>query len=138
MGTAALTRPEQHLRVAAELLSGSGSGSGSAGVASDAELVEQLRVAGRVARAAQRCALTAAAELTQRGVFAARGQRADTALADLLGVELTEARRVLTAAEQVCPAPVCRGQPLPAVLAGTAPRSTTDTPVCATSRRSPR
>jgi 5-methylcytosine-specific restriction protein A len=53
-------------------------------------------------------------------VFARLGQRPVTALADLLGVEHVEARRVVIAAEQVIPRVDLQGQVLPARLPATA------------------
>ena len=53
-------------------------------------------------------------------MFAQLGQRPVTALADLLGVEHVEARRVVTAAEQAIPRADLQGQVLPARLPATA------------------
>jgi hypothetical protein len=86
----------------------------------DAALIEMLRVGAAVERAAQRVGVQAVAALQRRGVFARLGQRAVTALADLLGVEHVEARRVVTAAEQVIPRVDLQGQVLPARLPATA------------------
>jgi hypothetical protein len=82
----------------------------------DAALIEMLRVGAAV----ERVGVQAVAALQQRGVFAALGQRPVTALADLLGVEHVEARRVVTAAEQVIPRADLQGQVLPARLPATA------------------
>ena len=83
-------------------------------------LIEMLRVGAAVERAAQRVGVRAVAALQRRGVFAQLGQRPVTALADLLGVEHVEARRVVTAAEQVIPRADLQGQVLPARLPATA------------------
>ena len=88
--------------------------------ADDAALIEMLRVGAAVERAAQRVGVQAVAALQRRGVFAQLGQRPVTALADLLGVEHVEARRVVTAAEQVIPRADLQGQVLPARLPATA------------------
>ena len=60
------------------------------------------------------------AVLQRRGTFTQRGQRPVTAIADLLGVEHVEARRVVTAAEHVGPRTDLQGQVLPARLPATA------------------
>ena len=86
----------------------------------DAALIELLRVGAAVERAAQRVGVQAVAALQRRGVFAQLGQRPVTALADLLGIEHVEARRVVTAAEQVVPRTDLQGQVLPARLPATA------------------
>jgi hypothetical protein len=86
----------------------------------DAALIEMLRVGAAVERVAQRVGVQAVAALQRRGVFAQLGQRPVTALADLLGVEHVEARRVVTAAEQVIPRADLQGQVLPARLPATA------------------
>ena len=114
MDTDQLAAPEELLQGAAELLSDLDP------AATDQELIDRLRFVAEVERAAQRCAVTTLAVLTQRGVFAARGQRPDTALVDLLGLEPVEARRVVTAAEHVCPRTDLQGQQLPARLPVTA------------------
>jgi hypothetical protein len=114
MGTEQLSGPEDLLRGAADLLSG------LEPAGTEQELIDRLRFAAEVERAAQRCMVNILADLTRRGVFAARGQRPDTALADLLGLELAEARRVVTVAEHCCPRTDLQGQPLPARLPATA------------------
>src|SRR3954454_1048560 len=86
----------------------------------DDALIEVLRVGAAVERAAQRVGVRAVAALQRRGVFARLGQRPVTALDDLLGVEHVEARRVVTAAEQVIPRADLQGQVLPARLPATA------------------
>src|SRR5919112_118542 len=86
----------------------------------DAALIELLRIEAAVERAAQRVGVHAVAALQRRGMFAQLGQRPVTALADLLGVEHLEARRVVTAAEQVIPRTDLQGQVLPARLPATA------------------
>jgi hypothetical protein len=88
--------------------------------ADDDGLIELLRVGAAVERAVQRVGVQAVAALQRRGVFARLGQRPVTALADLLGVEHVEARRVVTAAEQVVPRADLQGQVLPARLPATA------------------
>ena len=83
-------------------------------------MIELLRVGAAVERAAQRVGVQAVAALQRRGVFAQWGQRPVTALADLLGIEHVEARRVVVAAEQVVPRADLQGQVLPARLPATA------------------
>jgi Domain of unknown function (DUF222)/HNH endonuclease len=58
--------------------------------------------------------------LTRRGGFADRGYKPAQALADLLGWDLREARRRVTAAENVCPRTGLDGTELPARLPATA------------------
>ena len=61
------------------------------------------------------------ADLVRRGVFAERGYRDTvTAVADLLGWDRAEARRRVSAAEQVCPRTGLDGTALPARLPATA------------------
>ncbi len=93
----------------------------------DASLIEMLRIGAAVERAAQRVEVDAVAALQRRGVFAQLGQRPVTALADLLGIEHVEARRVVTAAEQVIPRTDLQGQVLPARLPATADAFTAGT-----------
>ena len=88
--------------------------------ASDDDLVAVLRVQAAVERELQRVAVDTVAALQRRGTFAERGQRPETALADLWGVERVEARRVVLAAEQVSPRVDLQGQVLPARLPATA------------------
>ena len=83
-------------------------------------MIELLRVGAAVERAAQQVGVHAVAALRRRGVFAQLGQRPVTALADLLGIEHVEARRVVIAAEQVIPRVDLQGQVLPAELPATA------------------
>jgi hypothetical protein len=66
----------------------------SPGSGDDAALIEMLRVGAAVERAAQRVGVRAVAALQRRGVFAQLGQRPVTAVADLLGIEHVEVRRV--------------------------------------------
>ncbi len=57
------------------------------------------------------------AEMLRQGVFAARGyQQVESAVADLLGVERSEAVQVVVAAEAVCPRSTLQGEVLPARL----------------------
>ena len=88
--------------------------------ATDTDLVDGLRISARIENQAQRFAVDTVAALTQRGVFARHGQRPEYAVADLLGVEHGEARRVVAAAEQARPRVDLQGQPLPPRLPGTA------------------
>ena len=88
-------------------------------------LLEMLRVGTAVERAAQQVAVRAVAVLQRRGTFARWGQRPVTALADLLGIEYAEARRVVTAAEHALPRTDLLGQVLPARLPATAAAFTT-------------
>jgi Domain of unknown function (DUF222)/HNH endonuclease len=60
------------------------------------------------------------AALQRDGSFAAHGQRAVTAVSELLGIEARDARRIVLVAEQVCPRVDLQGQILPAVLPATA------------------
>ena len=93
----------------------------------DDSLLEMLRVGAAVERAAQQVAVHAVGVLQRRGTFARWGQRPVTALADLLGIEHVEARRVVTAAEQALPRTDLLGQVLPARLPATAAAFTTGT-----------
>ena len=88
--------------------------------ATDTDLVDGLRISARIENQAQRFAVDTVAALTQRGVFARHGQRPEYAVADLLGVEHGEARRVVAAAEHARPRVDLQGQPLPPRLPATA------------------
>jgi hypothetical protein len=89
--------------------------------AADDDLLSVLTLCEGVTRQVDRAAVDAVAALERRGVFASRGYRNPTsALADLLGWERFEARRRVTAAEQVCPRVGLDGAVLPARLPATA------------------
>ena len=76
----------------------------AAGSSSDAELVALLSTCESVVRRLDRATVDAVAALDRRGVFADHGYRSPVqALSDLLGWERFEARRRVTAAEQVTP-----------------------------------
>ncbi len=60
------------------------------------------------------------AALQRDGSFTAHGQKPVTALCDLLGVEHRDARRIITAADHVCPRVDLQGQVLPPLLPATA------------------
>jgi len=93
---------------------------GAAGPASTSdEALSVLTVCEGVARRLDR--LGVVADLVRRGVFAERGYRDTvTALADLLGWDRAEARRRVSAAEQLCPRAGLDGSPVPARLAAAA------------------
>ncbi|HWM58117.1 MAG TPA: DUF222 domain-containing protein [Pseudonocardia sp.] len=86
----------------------------------DDDLLGVLRVAGAADRELQRITVLAAAALQRRGAFTARGQRPVTALADLLGIDDIDARRIVTGADWVCPRTDLQGQELPPRLPATA------------------
>ena len=89
--------------------------------ATDDELLSMLTLCKGAARRLDRLVVGAVAELERRGTFAERGYKsAAVALADLLGWERFEARRRVTAAEQVCQRAGLDGTVLPARLAATA------------------
>ena len=93
----------------------------AAGSSSDAELVALLGTCESVVRRLDRATVDAVAALDRRGVFAEHGYRSPVqALSDLLGWERFEARRRVTAAEQVTPRTGLDGAVLPARLAATA------------------
>ncbi len=93
----------------------------AAGSSSDVELVALLSTCESVVRRLDRATVDAVAALDRRGVFAEHGYRSATAaLSDLLGWERFEARRRVTAAEQVTPRTGLDGAVLPARLAATA------------------
>ena len=85
------------------------------------EALSVLTLCEGVARRLDRVVVGIVADLVRRGVFAERGYRdAVTALADLLGWDRAEARRRVSAAEQVCPRAGLDGSPLAARLPVTA------------------
>ena len=93
----------------------------AAGSSSDAELVALLSTCESVVRRLDRVTVDAVAALDRRGVFADHGYRSPVqALSDLLGWERFEARRRVTAAEQVTPRTGLDGAVLPARLPATA------------------
>jgi 5-methylcytosine-specific restriction protein A len=88
---------------------------------SDADLVAVLGRCENLVRRAERATVAATAALERRGVFTSHGyQSPAAALADLLGCERFEARRRVTAAEQVMPRIGLDGAALPARLPATA------------------
>jgi hypothetical protein len=92
-----------------------------AGGATDAELLSVLTLNEGLARRLDRLTVAAVAVLERRGAFADRGYASPAAaLGDLLGWERFEARRRVTAAEQVHPRHGLDGTPLPARLPATA------------------
>lgn len=97
------------------LAAAAGPGSG------DAELISVLTLSEGAARRLDRVAVGALADLERRGAFAERGYRSTpTALGDLLGWERADARRRLTAAEQIRPRIGLDGAALPPRLSATA------------------
>src|SRR4051794_21449316 len=88
--------------------------------ADDDGLIELLRVGAAGERGGRGGGGGAVGAWRRGGVFARLGQRPVPALADLLGVEHVEARRAVTAAEQVMPRTDLQGQLLPARLPATA------------------
>jgi 5-methylcytosine-specific restriction protein A len=94
---------------------------GVAEAGSAGERVSVLRLCEAVARQLDQVTVAAVAGLDRDGVFAERGYRsAVQALGDLLGWEGREARRRVTAAEQVAPRTGLDGAVLPARLPATA------------------
>ena len=93
----------------------------AASSSSDVELVALLSTCESVVRRLDRATVDAVAALDRRGVFAEHGyQSAIAALSDLLGWERFEARRRVTAAEQVTPRTGLDGSVLTARLPATA------------------
>ena len=91
------------------------------GGATDTELLSVLTLNEGMARRLDRLTVAAVAVLERRGAFAERGYASPAAaLGDLLGWERFEARRRVTAAEQVQPRLGLDGSPLPARLPATA------------------
>jgi 5-methylcytosine-specific restriction protein A len=89
--------------------------------AGDAELLSVLVVCEGAGRRLDRLVVDGVASLQRRGVFAERGYKSSAAaLGDLLGWERFEARRRVTAAEQVCGRVGLDGAVLPARLPATA------------------
>src|SRR5689334_24848056 len=89
--------------------------------ASEADLLGVLTVGEGVRRGLDRAGVAALADLERRGTFGERGYRSSAAaLGDLLGWERAEARRHLTAAEQVRPRVGLDGAALPPRLPATA------------------
>jgi len=89
--------------------------------ASDADLLSVLTLCEEVARRLDGLVVGTVATLERRGTLTERGYRSTAgALADLLGWERFEARRRVTAAEQVCQRVGLDGTALPARLAATA------------------
>ncbi|MQA16702.1 MAG: DUF222 domain-containing protein, partial [Pseudonocardiaceae bacterium] len=93
----------------------------AAATASDAEALSVLVTCESVSRQLDRLTVDTIATLQQRGTFTEHGYRTPAAaLGDLLGWERFEARRRVTAAEQVCDRAGLDGTPVPARLAATA------------------
>lgn len=92
-----------------------------AGAGGDDDLIAVLARCESVARRADRVTVSVVADLERRGTFAERGYRSSAAaLADLLGWERFEARRLTVAAEQATPRVGLDGEVLPARLPATA------------------
>ena len=91
--------------------------------ASADDLLSVLTIGEGVARQLDQIVVAVVADLLRRGAFAERGYRnAVTAVADLVGWDRAEARRRVSAAEQVCPRNGLDGAVLPARLTATAER----------------
>lgn len=89
--------------------------------AGDAELISVLTLGEGTARGLDRVVVGALADLERRGTFAGRGYRSTpSALGDLLGWERADAKRRLTAAEQIRPRIGLDGALLPPRLPATA------------------
>jgi len=89
--------------------------------ASEADLLGVLTVGEGARRGLHQAGVAALADLERRGTFSERGYRSSAAaLGDLLGWERAEARRHLTAAEQVRPRVGLHGAALPPRLPATA------------------
>ena len=87
------------------------------------DLLSVLTIGEGVARRLDQSVVAVVADLLRRGTFAERGYRnAVTAVADLVGWDRAEARRRVSAAEQVCPRNGLDGAVLPARLTATAER----------------
>ena len=85
------------------------------------DLLSVLMVAEGAARRLDQVVVAVVADLLRRGTFAERGyHNAVTAVADLMGWDRAEARRRVSAAEQVCPRTGLDGAALPARLPATA------------------
>jgi hypothetical protein len=94
---------------------------GVAEAGSAGERLSVLTLCEGMARQLDQVTVAAVATLDRDGVFAERGYRSPVqALSDLLGWEGREARRRVTAAEQVTPRTGLDGAPLPARLPATA------------------
>jgi uncharacterized protein DUF222/HNH endonuclease len=90
------------------------------------DLLSVLTISEGVARRLDQIVVGVVADLLRRGTFAERGYRnAVTAVADLVGWDRAEARRRVSAAEQVCPRTGLDGAVLPARLPATAERFAT-------------
>jgi hypothetical protein len=96
--------------------------------ASPDDLVAVLRLAAAAEREAQRVTVETVAAMQQRGVFAEHGQRPQTALCGLLGIETIEARRIVTAAELASRGSSCTGRSYPRCYPG--PPASTPRPSC--------
>jgi hypothetical protein len=109
-------------RLVVEAVDALAEAAGPAAAADEAlSVLSVLTVCEGVARRLDQVVVGVVADLVRRGVFAERGYRDTvTALADLLGWDRAEARRRVSAAEQVCPRTGLDGSPLPARLPSTA------------------
>ncbi|MDN5750896.1 MAG: 13E12 repeat family protein, partial [Pseudonocardia sp.] len=115
MPTGPLVTAHRHLGAALEELRA------AAAHACPDELLSVLTMCEGAARRLDQITVDAVATLERSGTFAERGySSAAGALGDLLGWERFEARRRVTAAEQVCPRLGLDGTPHPARLAATA------------------
>jgi hypothetical protein len=98
--------------------------SAAAEAGSDAELISVLSLCEGMVRRLDRVTVDAVATLERRGAFTERGYKSATqALSDLLGWEGRDARRRVTAAEQIAVRTGMDGTTLPARLPATASRS---------------
>ncbi|MDN5750941.1 MAG: 13E12 repeat family protein, partial [Pseudonocardia sp.] len=115
MSTGPLTSTHRHLGAALDELSA------AAVHACPDELLSVLTMCEGAARRLDQITVVAVATLERSGTFVERGYSSTAAaLGDLLGWERFEARRRVTAAEQVCPRLGLDGTPRPARLAATA------------------
>ena len=87
---------------------------------SEIDRIAVLAGLGAVEQQMHRVIVDTVAALQRDGSFTAHGQKPVTALCDLLGLEHRDARRIVTAAEHVCPRVDLQGQILPARLPATA------------------
>jgi uncharacterized protein DUF222 len=116
MASSPVAAAHSHLVEAVDELSAAGTPA-----AVEDELLSVLAVSEGVARRLDLIVVNVVADLLRRGTFAERGYRnAVTAVADLLGWDRAEARRRVSAAEQVCPRTGLDGAVLPARLTATA------------------
>lgn len=115
MPAGSLTASHRHLGAALDQLRGAAAG------ACPEELLSVLMMCEGVTRQLDQITVAAVSSLERSGTFAEHGySSAAAALADLLGWERFEARRRVTAAEQICPRTGLDGTPRPARLGATA------------------